>query len=163
MSTDDAHGPSEEDNDIDPADVRAELDRQRTRTDDTEFDDALVELLSCVLDTDTRTRIYIHLRRRPHSTVEEIAEGTGLYPSTVRTVLSDLHDEGVVERCTRMQDTEDSAEYTAIRPNELVEVVFGQVQDELDSFFDRLLGRTNRERRDTEPVTIPVEEADEED
>lgn len=163
MSADD---PTD-DEDIEPADVRAELDRQRSRADGEEFDDGLVDLLSCALDTDTRARIYVHLRRQPHSTVEEIAEGTGLYPSAVRRVLTDLHDEGVVERHEPTnQATDDGPAYTAVRPNELVDVVAGQVQDELDRMFglDRLRGGRERERPGrSEPVTIPVEEASDED
>ena len=48
------------------------------------FDEGIVDLLSWVLDTETRARIYLFLRQHPDSTSEEIATGTGLYPSTVR-------------------------------------------------------------------------------
>lgn len=163
MSADD---PTDDTEDIEPADVREELDRQRSRArgGSEEFEEGLIDLLSRALDTDTRTRIYVHLRRRPHSTVEEVAEGTGVYPSAVRRVLSDLHDEGVVERREQPTQGEDSStEYTAVRPNELIDVVFGQVQDELDRMFglDRLRGNRERERTpQTEPVTIPVEDAE---
>lgn len=165
MAADDARDPNEDDSadEIEPADVRAELDRQRSRAGSEQFDDALVELFSRMLDTDTRARIYVHLRRKPHSTVEEIVEGTGLYPSAVNRVLTDLHDEEVVERTNRGSD--DPA-YTAIGPDELVDVVVGQVRDEFEKAFglDRLFGGGERERsRRTEPVTIPVEEAEDAD
>lgn len=151
MSTDEPG----DDTDIEPSDVRAELDRQQTRAEGMRFDDGIVDLLSCVLDTDTRTRIYVHLRKQPSSTIEEIAEGTGLYPNAINRVLSDLHDEGVVERTS--EESDDPA-YTAIPPNELIEVLFGQVRDGL---FGR---RSERRRgRETEPVTIPVEKEDDED
>jgi predicted transcriptional regulator len=170
MSADDSTDPTEGDStdDIEPADVRAELDRQRNGAgDDREFDEGIVDLLSCALDTDTRARIYVQLRRRPHSTAEEIAEGTGLYPSTVQKTLSDLHDEGVVERRERMgEEADDTDEYTAVGPNELADVVFGRVQDEFERLFglDRRRGDRKRERdRKTEPVTIPVEKEDDED
>ena len=60
-----------------------------------------MDLLSWVLDTETRARIYVHLRRHPGSTSEEIAEGTGLYPSTVREALAELHAEEKVQRRKR--------------------------------------------------------------
>lgn len=165
MSADD---PTDDTEDIEPADVRAELDRQRTRVMDRSEEEGedLIGLLSRALDTDTRTRIYVHLRQRPHSTVEEVAEGTGLYPSAVRRVLSDLHEEGVVERREQPKQGEGDAAYTAVPPNELIDVVVGQVRDELDRLFglDRLRGGRERERTpQTEPVTIPVEEAESDD
>ena len=166
-------GPAEA-GDIEPADVRAELDRQRRRPDGVEeLDEGIVDLLSWALDTDTRARIYIQLRRRPHSSGEEVAEGTGLYPSTVREALSDLREDDVVERHTRPGETDgDQYEYTAIAPSELVGTVVEQVQEELNALFDldRLLGGESDERdepatraTDTDPVTITVEEADAED
>ena len=159
MSADD---PIDDAEDIEPADVRTELDRQRTGVmDRNEEGEDLIDLLSRVLDTDTRTRIYVHLRQRPHSTVEEVAEGTGIYPSAVRRVLSDLHDEGVVERREQPERGEDA--YTAIPPNELIDVLAEQMRDELDRLFglDRLRGGRERERTPrTEPVTIPVEDVE---
>jgi DNA-binding transcriptional ArsR family regulator len=148
-----------DDEDIEPADVREELDRQRNRADraNPELDEGIIDLLSRALDTDTRTRIYVRLRQRPDSTVEEIAEGTGVYPGAVRRVLSDLHEEGVVECRER---TDDDTEYIAIPPNELIDVVFGHVRDELDRMFglDRRRGRERERTGRTEPVTIPVED-----
>lgn len=156
---------------VEPADVRAELDRQRRGSGGTkEFDEGVVDLLSWALDTDTRARIYIQLRRQPHSTSEEIAEGTGLYPSTVREALADLHEEAVVERRKRTNQSagNNPYEYAAITPSELVGTVIDQVQEELNALFnlDRLLGERTREpsqETDTDPVTITVEEAGETD
>jgi hypothetical protein len=151
------------DDDIEPADVRAELDRQRAGTGprergDDRMDEGLVDLLSRALDTDTRTRVYVFLRRRPDSTVEDIAAGTGLYPGAVRRVLDDFDDEGVIER-----HDGDEPSYTAARPDELLEVAVGRFRDELEAMFtprrrDRRPSRSER----TDPVTIPVEEADDE-
>jgi hypothetical protein len=153
------------DEDIEPADVRAELDRQRagvgTRDRDRDgdrTDEGFVDLLSRALDTDTRTRVYVFLRQRPDSTVEDVAEGTGLYPGAVRRVLDDLHDERVVEH-----HGEDDPTYTAARPDELLDIAVNRFRDELEGMFtpsrrDRQPARSER----TDPVTIPVEEADDE-
>ena len=66
-----------------------------------EFDQSVVDLLAWLLDTETRARIYVYLRQNPDRTSEEVAEGTGLYPSTVREALAELHDESTVMRGKR--------------------------------------------------------------
>lgn len=131
-----------------------------------QFDERLVDLLSWVLDTETRARIYVYLRQHPGSTSEEIAEGTGLYPSTVREALAALHDEETVNR--RKRESEGAGnnpyEYTAIAPSELVGGVIGQIQDELNTLInlDSHLGRDEDAEYGTnaanEPVTINVDE-----
>jgi len=122
------------------------------------FDEGIVDLLSWVLDTETRARIYVHLRQSPESTSEEIADGTGLYPSTVREALAELHDEGVVERGKRESDGagNNPYEYSAIPPSQLVSGIVDEVQSQLNAVFnlDRHLDRSDG--TDSEPVTITV-------
>ena len=128
-----------------------------------QFDEGIVDLLSWVLDTETRARIYVYLRQQPHSTSEEIAEGTGLYPSTVRESLAELHGEETVER--RKRESEGAGnnpyEYTAIAPSDLVSGVVGQIQDELNTVFN-LDDHLDTEEVDgaSEPVRIRVEDED---
>ncbi|GAB6878089.1 hypothetical protein JCM17823_03630 [Halorubrum gandharaense] len=130
------------------------------------FDDNVVDLLSWVLDTETRARIYVFLREHPDSTSEEVADGTGLYPSTVREALAELHDEGKVERGKRESSGagNNPYEYEAIAPSELVRGVVGDVQRELNTVFnlDRRLGGED-EAGDAEPVQISVDDTDDED
>ena len=125
------------------------------------FDDNVVDLLAWLLDTETRARIYVYLRQHPGSTSEEVADGTGLYPSTVREALAELHDE---EKVTR--DKRESAgagnnpyEYEAIAPSDLVNDVVDQVQRQLNTVFnlDRRLGGADA-ADDESPVTITVED-----
>jgi predicted transcriptional regulator len=123
-------------------------------------DEGIVDLLAWVLDTETRARIYLFLRQHPDSTSEEIATGTGLYPSTVREALAELHEEGKVERRKREASGagNNPYEYTAQPPAELVTSIVDGVQAELNTVFnlDRHLGR--REATDDRgPVTISVE------
>ena len=127
------------------------------------FDEGIVDLLSWVLDTETRARIYVYLRKHPGSTSEEIAEGTGLYPSTVREALAELADE---EKVTREKRESEGAgnnpyEYEAIAPSDLVGGVVTDVQEELNTVFnlDDYLGETEIEP-ESEPVRITVEEED---
>ncbi|WP_439026545.1 helix-turn-helix domain-containing protein [Haloarchaeobius sp. DT45] len=131
------------------------------------FDQGLVDLLSWVLDTETRAKIYVFLQKRPGSTSEEIAKGTGLYPSTVREALAALHEEEIVHREKRESKGagNNPYEYTAIPPSELVSGIVGQVQNELNTVFnlDKMLDRDGGATRDegtSEPVTITVEEVD---
>jgi predicted transcriptional regulator len=130
------------------------------------FDDNVVDLLAWLLDTETRARIYVYLRDNPNSTSDEIADGTGLYPSTVREALAELHDEEKVERDKREASGagNNPYEYEAIAPSELVRGVVGDVQRELNAVFnlDRRLGGESTDG-DSEPVQISVDDDEDED
>ena len=137
--------------------VRDRLEQEAERAAE-QFDDGIVELLSWVLDTETRARIYVYLRQHPGSTSEEVADGTGLYPSTVREALAELTDERKLDRRKRESSGagNNPYEYTAIAPSELVGSVVGELQDELNTVFnlDCHLGIGTEEG--SEPVTITV-------
>ncbi|WP_435115476.1 helix-turn-helix domain-containing protein [Halolamina sp. C58] len=128
-----------------------------------EFDQGVVDLLAWLLDTETRARIYVYLRQHPASTSEEVAEGTGLYPSTVREALAELHEEGTVSRGKRESEGagNNPYEYDAISPSELVSEAVGQVQNQLNAVFnlDERLDR-GETGDDGGPVTISVSDAD---
>jgi predicted transcriptional regulator len=132
-----------------------------------EFDEGLVDLLAWVLDTETRARIYVYLRRHPGSTSDEVADGTGLYPSTVREALAELNSEGTVTRHKRASAGagNNPYEYEAIAPSDLVGRVAEQVQSQLNTVFnlDRHLDAGfDDEETCSEPVRITVEsESDE--
>ncbi len=144
--------------------ARERLEREADRA-VSEFDEGLVDLLAWLLDTETRARIYVYLRQQPHATSEEVADGTGLYPSTVREALADLHDDGTVARRKREHDGagNNPYEYTAIAPSDLVRSAVGQVQSELNTVFtldDRLGGGAEDDgaNRDDGPVSITVDD-----
>ncbi|WP_435332921.1 helix-turn-helix domain-containing protein [Haloarchaeobius sp. TZWWS8] len=160
MSADDATDTDEHVTDDEPP---ADSDRSTRDRAVEGFDQGLVDLLSWVLDTETRAKIYVFLQQQPGSTSEEIAKGTGLYPSTVREALAALHDEEKVHREKRESAGagNNPYEYTAIPPSELVGSIVGQVQSELNTVFnlDKLLDREGELAESTaEPVTITVEE-----
>ena len=142
--------------------VQRRLEREADRAVE-QFDRSIVELLSWVLDTETRARIYVHLREHPGCTSDEIADGTGLYPSTVREALAALHEEGTVNREKRENSGagNNPYEYSAIPPSDLVGDIVDDVQDELNRVFnlDRYLGTDDGP--DSQPVTITVTEGDE--
>ena len=167
MSTDDTSDEGRDEtgveNDEDGGKVRDRLEEEADRAVE-QFDEGVVDMLSWVLETETRARIYVYLRQNPDSTSDEIADGTGLYPSTVREALAELHDEGTVSREKRESDGAGTNpyEYAAMAPSELVGNVVDDVQDELNAVFnlDRVLGDDDREMAtDDEPVTITVEDA----
>lgn len=149
----------EESSEDSPA-VREKLEAEADRAIE-QFDEGVVDLLSWILDTETRARIYIYLRQVPASTSEEIAEGTGLYPSTVREALASLHEDETVEREKRQSDGagNNPYEYSAIPPSELVGGIVDDVQGHLNDVFnlDRYLD--GDDETDDEPVTITVSEA----
>ncbi|MFC6733060.1 MULTISPECIES: winged helix-turn-helix domain-containing protein [unclassified Haladaptatus] len=167
MAADDAPDKPKEGEPAGHRGPRERLEQHRSRLEDEtdravgQFDDRIVELLSWVLDTETRARIYVYLRQHPWATSEEIADGTGLYPSTVREALAELHTEEVLERRKRKSSGagNNPYEYTAMPPSELVTALAEQVQDELNTVFnlDCYLGRRDPKTA-TEPVTITVEE-----
>jgi predicted transcriptional regulator len=157
-----------DDEEGDDVDVRERLEEEADRAVES-FDEGIVDLLSWVLDTETRARIYVHLRQRPNSTSDEIAEGTGLYPSTVREALAELHDEDKVTRQKRESDGagNNPYEYAAMAPSDLVTDVVDEVQSELNTVFnlDNYLGDRGHthEEAESDPVTISVSEEDDED
>ena len=132
-----------------------------------EFDQGVVDLLAWLLDTDTRARIYVYLRQSPGSTSEEIADGTGLYPSTVRESLAELNDEGILEREKRENEGagNNPYEYTAIPPSDLVGDLVGRIQDELNAIInlDEFLDGEGGSGEAEEPVRIEVRDTDEDE
>jgi len=143
----------------DPETTRERLEAEADRA-VSEFDQGVVDLLSWMLDTETRARIYVYLRQSPRSTSQEVAEGTGLYPSTVREALAELHGDDVVTRSKRESAGagNNPYEYEAIPPSELVRGAVEQVQEQLNAVFT-----LDSEEGDeaTEPVRITVEGTDE--
>lgn len=172
MSTDDGNEDQEDAAEVEiteDEDIRERLGEEADRAVE-RFDESIVDLLSWILDTETRARIYVFLRQNPNSTSEEIADGTGLYPSTVREALAELHEEEKVERRKRQSGGagNNPYEYTAMAPSDLVSGIVGDVQTELNTVFnlDEHLGDEDGEDGVTDeetatrhdPVTITVDE-----
>lgn len=141
--------------------VEAARDHLEDRADSAveELDERSVELLSWLLDTETKARIYVYLRRNQWSTSQEVADGTGLYPSTVREALADLTADDVLLRRKRESSGagNNPFEYEAIAPSQLVADLVGQLQDELNTLCH--LGSDTSDTVDRqEPVQIEVNE-----
>lgn len=117
------------------------------------FDRGVVDILAWLLDTETRARVYIYLRQHPWSTHEAVAEGTGIYPSTVATVLEELVEEGTVEE--RERAAEETVEYRSVPPSDLVGGSLDQIRTELGTVTDR--SKRTDSGGDAEPVRIDIE------
>lgn len=157
MAEDDAQSAS----DLRTGRVEAARDHFEERADSAveELDERSVELLSWLLDTETKARIYVYLRRNQWSTSQEVADGTGLYPSTVREALADLTGEDVLRRRKRASNGagNNPFEYEAIAPSQLVAALVGQLQDELNMLCH--LGSDNSQTPNRQdPVQIEVNE-----
>ena len=158
MSSDEPTPSGEEESTAPSQSTRERLEAEADRA-VSEFDESVVDLLAWLLDTETRARIFVYLRQNPGSTSEEVADGTGLYPSTVREALAELHEEGTVTRQKRQNEGagNNPYEYEAIAPSELVRGTVREVQDQLNTVFnldERLRGG---EKESAEPVRITVE------
>ncbi|WP_255149517.1 winged helix-turn-helix domain-containing protein [Halorarius halobius] len=144
------------------ADDSSEDVRERLEERAEDLDQRVVDLLAWVLDTETRARIYVFLRENPNSTSEEVAEGTGLYPSTVREALAELTDDERVHRHKRQAAGagNNPYEYEAIAPADLVGDIVEDVQGELNTVFNLdefLLGERTESESTEGPVSIEVE------
>lgn len=146
----------------DSGDVREKLEAEADRAVE-QFDEGVVDLLSWILETETRARIYIYLRQHPDSTSDEIADGTGLYPSTVREALAALHDDSTVKRGKRASAGagNNPYEYSAMAPSDLISGILDDVQNTLNAVFNLDQYLDGNEQTD-EPVTITVTGEDDE-
>ncbi|MXR51350.1 winged helix-turn-helix transcriptional regulator [Halovenus sp. WSH3] len=161
MSADDT---PDDDHDADGArqdgsgDMREKLEAEADRAIE-QFDEGVVDLLSWILETETRARIYIHLRQHPNSTSDEIAEGTGLYPSTVREALAALHEDDTVQRSKRESDGagNNPYEYSAVPPSDLIGGIVDDVQEHMNAVFN-LDQYLDGDGTDDEPIRITVTE-----
>ncbi|QSG14493.1 ArsR family transcriptional regulator [Halapricum desulfuricans] len=96
------------------------------------FDEGVVDVLSWLLDTETRTRVYVHLRQNDWSTSENVAEGTGLQPASVRNTLDELVEQNAVERREHSGGGAEY-EYDAVPPSDLLGGAVDPVRDSLES------------------------------
>jgi predicted transcriptional regulator len=164
---DDPLAPEGDGDSLDPEDhsTRERIEEEADRAIEG-FDEGVIDLLSWLLDTETRARIYVYLRKHPDSTSKEVAKGTGLYPSTVREALAELHDDETVTRRKRQSEGagNNPYEYAAIPPSDLVGNVVEQIQGELNAVFnldEHIESETTDD--DSDPVTITVREEGDDD
>lgn len=129
-----------------------------------DFDEALVNLMKFFLDTETKAKIYLYLRKRGTSTSQEIARGANLYPSSVREALVEMTKSGVVTR--EKLEVEGAGKnpyvYEAISPRELARLRIKSMEQRLNDLFnlDRHLRGEGRELSHPRlPFKVKIEKA----
>lgn len=129
-----------------------------------DFDEALVNLMKFFLDTETKAKIYLYLRKKDRSTSQQIAKGANLYPSSVREALAEMTKSGIVTR--EKLEIEGAGKnpyvYEAISPKKLAKLKVNGMEQRLNDLFnlDKHLHEGGRELSHPRiPFKIRIERA----
>ncbi|MBP2173158.1 putative transcriptional regulator [Methanococcus voltae] len=94
----------------------------------------LIANLSKLMGSEVKAKIYVYLRMYGESTVDDIAEGTGIYPSTVRESIFEMFNEDHVFR--KKMDREGLGKkpyvYSSIDPVDLVKEISVEIEGKLN-------------------------------
>jgi predicted transcriptional regulator len=132
-----------------------------------DFDEALVGVVKFFLDTETKSKIYLFLRKNGRSTSPEIAKGANLHPSSVREALKEMTKGGILRR--EKLEVEGAGKrpyvYEAITPAELVKGKVKGIEDILNrvSNLDERLKGKKKLKRPRLPYRIRIERVDEDE
>lgn len=100
--------------------------------------DNLEEVVTEVFKSRTKARIYLYLVTKGKQTSDEVSKGTGLYPSTVRDALADMHSHGFLNR-TKVEKEGAGKHpyiYVAISPTLLVEAYAKAMETRLTALLN---------------------------
>ena len=100
--------------------------------------DHLEEVVTEIFRSRTKARIYLHLVTRGKQTSDDVARGTGLYPSTVRDALAYMHSHGFLQR-TKVEKEGAGKHpyiYEAISPALLVEAYARTLENRLTALLN---------------------------
>jgi len=121
-----------------------------------DFGEALINLMKYFLDTETKGKIYLFLRKKGKSTSQEIAKGANLYPSSVREALVQMTKGGVVKR--EKLEVKGAGKkpylYEAIPTSELAKLKIKGIERRLNELFN--LDRYLKEGKEIRPPKIPI-------
>ncbi|MFQ5974903.1 MAG: helix-turn-helix domain-containing protein [Candidatus Hydrothermarchaeales archaeon] len=121
-----------------------------------DFDAALVNLLKFFLDTESKAKIYLYLRRRGSSTSREIAKGANLYPSSVREALKEMTKSKITTR--EKLEIEGAGKnpyiYEAISPTDLMKKKVDKIENRLNKLIN--LDTYLKEDKEVKPPGVPV-------
>lgn len=129
-----------------------------------DFDEALVNLMKFFLDTETKAKIYLYLRKKGKSTSQQIARGANLYPTSVREALAEMTKNGIVtrEKLEVKGAGKNPYVYEAISPKKLAKLKVKGIERRLNDLFnlDRYLQGEGRELSHPKlPFKIKIERA----
>jgi len=100
--------------------------------------DNLEEVVTEIFKSRTKARIYLHLVTGGRQTSDQVSKGTGLYPSTVRDALADMHSKGFLSR-TKVEKEGAGKHpfiYQAISPMQLVEAYARTMESRLTALLN---------------------------
>jgi|TARA_B100002003_G_C14113977_1_gene535813 predicted transcriptional regulator len=127
-----------------------------------DFDEAFAGLIKIFLNTDTKLKIYLYLRKMGRSTSHQISKGANLYPSSVRETLKKMFKEGIVTRDKLKIEGagKNPYEYEAISSKELTKRGITDMEKNLNKMFnlDKILQDGKRELSHSRiPLKIIIE------
>jgi len=110
------------------------------------LDKNIVKVVHDILKSRARARIYVYLINRNGAKSEQIIKGTKLHPSTVREMLSQMHDKKLIYRKKIQKGSigKNPYMYFAIPPLELLKRYRSEMEDRLNRLA-RLAFSTNNE------------------
>ncbi len=131
-----------------------------------DFDTALVNLLKFFLNTESKSKIYLYLRKHGKSTSTEIAKGANLYPSSVREALKEMTQAGVAtrEKLQKEGAGKNPYVYEAITPTELTKQKIDKIEKRLNKLIniDSILKGDKEVKAPGVPVRIRIERIEDE-
>ncbi|MFQ5888102.1 MAG: helix-turn-helix domain-containing protein, partial [Candidatus Hydrothermarchaeales archaeon] len=103
-----------------------------------DFDAALINVLKFFLDTESKAKIYLYLRKRGKSTSTEIAKGANLYPSSVREALVEMTKAGIAtrEKLVKEGAGKNPYVYEAISPTDLLKKKVDKIENRLNKLIN---------------------------
>ncbi len=112
----------------------------------TRLDKNIEKAVHEILKSRARARVYVYLVGRNGAKSEQIIKGTKLHPSTVREILSEMHDKRLIYRKKIQKGSigKNPYMYFAIPPAELLKRYRGEMEDRLNRLA-RLAFHANNE------------------
>ncbi|MFQ5887838.1 MAG: helix-turn-helix domain-containing protein [Candidatus Hydrothermarchaeales archaeon] len=132
-----------------------------------DFDAAVINLLKFFLDTESKAKIYLFLRKHGKSTSREIAKRANLYPSSVREALIEMTKAGITTR--EKLKTEGAGKnpyvYEAISTTELTKRKIDRIEQRLNKLIslDTYLKGDKKIKPPGVPVRIRIEKIEDEE
>ncbi|MEE8359046.1 MAG: helix-turn-helix domain-containing protein [Candidatus Hydrothermarchaeales archaeon] len=132
-----------------------------------DFDAALVNVLKFFLDTESKAKIYLYLRKNGKSTSREIAKGANLYPSSAREALIEMTKTGITKREKLKKEGvgKNPYIYEAISPIELTKKKIDKIEKRLNKLIniDTYLKGDKEVKPPGVPVRIRIERIEDEE
>ena len=132
-----------------------------------DFDAALVNVLKFFLDTESKSKIYLYLRKHRKSTSREIAKGANLYPSSTREALIEMTKTGITrrEKLEKEGAGKNPYVYEAIAPTELLKKRVDKIENRLNDLvnIDAYLKGDKKIKKPKLPIRIRIERVEDDD